>query len=208
MTGLIFITCPSSPHNIKRLNLASTLLRNWEYLDGASNYYLVTSRNAYELEVDPLNPALVPISLEDNAWTGASISDIESYMLDISRVDEKQRPDTDAGLFLIIDDQGVTDGTAIILEHRYEDDEDADEVGAERVTGFNKVRVPWEEVNDIFVNLEIANMNFDEFCGGEDGDEDGWFEYEYESIGMDLSDENREVREVEIRRLREEGLIN
>ncbi|KAK6438875.1 hypothetical protein LTR95_004921 [Oleoguttula sp. CCFEE 5521] len=205
MTGLIFVTCPSSPHNIKRLNLAFTLLRNWEYLDGASNYHLVISRNAYELEATPLATTVVPISLDDNAWTGASISEMEAYMLDISRVDEKQRPDTDAGLFLIIDDQGVVDGTAVLLEHRYEADEDADEEGAERVTGFNKVRVPWEEVNDIFVNLEIANMNFEEFCEEDQGNEQGWFEYA--PIGLDLSEENREVREVEIRRLREQGLI-
>ncbi|OQO08343.1 hypothetical protein B0A48_06213 [Cryoendolithus antarcticus] len=204
MTGLIFNPCPSSPHNIKRLNLAFTLLRNWEYLEGAANYYVITSRNAYELEADSLNPTLIPISLEDNAWTGASISDIAAYMLDLNRVDEKQRPDTDAGLFLIIDDQGVADGTAIILEHRYEDAEE-DEDGGERVTGFNKVRVPWEEVNDIFVNLEIANMNFEEFCGEDEGDGDGWFEYE--SIGLELNDANREAREVEIGRLRGEGLI-
>ncbi|KAK6438878.1 hypothetical protein LTR95_004924, partial [Oleoguttula sp. CCFEE 5521] len=154
MTGLLFLTAALLDH--KRLNLALTTLRDWQFDSGSFNFYLVTTRNAYELEANPLPPTLVPLPQNfENAWTNASIPDLESYMLDVTRgLGETTKAGTPTAQFIVIDEEGLRNGTAILLERHVDDDVD-DEDDIVLTDRFDKVRLPWEKVHSMFVNLDL-----------------------------------------------------
>jgi hypothetical protein len=59
----------------------------------------------------------------------------------------------------------------------------------------------------IWCNLDIANMNFEEFVGEEEGDKQGWFMYQ--SIYEDDDDHkaNLEKKDKKVERWRQEGYV-
>ena len=73
---------------------------------------------------------------------------------------------------------------------------------------FSKVRVPWEEVTSMFVNLDIANMDFEDFCNEEHGDdEDNWFSWNSSEFGaaLGLDEDELAKRGEAIKKLEDEG---
>nr|OQO27151.1 hypothetical protein B0A51_05146 [Rachicladosporium sp. CCFEE 5018]OQO28593.1 hypothetical protein B0A51_05412 [Rachicladosporium sp. CCFEE 5018] len=205
MTGLLFLTAALLDH--KRLHLALTTLRDWQFDSGSSNFHLVRSRNAYEVEADPLPPTLVPLPQNfENAWTNATIPNLESYMLEITRgLGETTNAGTPTAQFIVIDEEGLRNGTVVLLERHVDDDVD-DEDDIVLTDKLDKVRLPWEKVHSMFVNLDLANMDFRDFTDWQEGDAEGWFEYV--DFGDDLPEKEREELEREIERLRGEGLVD
>ncbi|OQO08339.1 hypothetical protein B0A48_06209 [Cryoendolithus antarcticus] len=184
MAGLVFIT--ASPR-LKPLNRALTLLRDWEYNEGEPGFCVVTTRNAYELETTKNPLALTEVPLPDpheNAWTAASLDDIEAYMRDVHRCLPESRFRVRTTLFLVIDDEGLEADEVVLL------------------------RVPMEEAHTMFVNLDVANMSFEDFADGDEGaDEDGWWVYAGVG-GPDLFEESLEAREVEMERDFDNAWVN
>jgi len=202
MSGLLFVTASEATH--KDINLALTYLRDWEYGDGDSSFKLVTTRNAYDLERPSgdrprdVNATLTPVPRDiDNTWAGAPLEDIEAYCIDLDR-------SKDAGvnthLYLVIDNEGLKDKTCILGE-RWIEWEANPITYPER---FKKFRVPWDEAYLVWCNLDISNVNFEEFATEGEGDGDGWFQYQAEGA-PDMSEENLQMRSDEIEKLRQHG---
>jgi hypothetical protein len=83
-TGLLFVTAPEADY--KAVNLLIHHLRDWEYFNDANdglNFHLVTTKNAYDLELAPGSNHLdaTPPALDatlDNGWAGATLKDVEA----------------------------------------------------------------------------------------------------------------------------------
>lgn len=206
-TGLLFVTAPEADH--KLINLLLMRLRDWEYGGGQDRLHLMTTKNAYDLDPPAMplrsgtqekgetSPPL-PSSL-DNAWAGATLEDVEAFCIDLKRNDDGKGM-YNKSLFVVVDSTDVRAQTCILGERAI--DEEADTFTW--LDKFNKMRIPWDDLYVTWCNLDIANMNFDEFTH-EDGDENGWFTYR--EIGDDLSEGNQRKRDREIQRFRDAGHI-
>jgi hypothetical protein len=192
-TGLLFVTAPEADY--KLINLMLLHLRDWQYGSG-DGFKLVTTKNAYDLESDTTStsPPLSSSSL-DNAWAGAALEDVEGFCMDL-----------DETMYVVVDSTGAQ-AHSCILGHRAIDAEAEEFIQLDR---FDKMRVPWEKLYSPWCNLEIANMDFEEFTqeggGGGEG-EDGWFTFQDVTEGDDLCEESRAERDREIQRFRDAGHI-
>lgn len=207
MSGLLFIIAPEADY--KLINRILLYLRDWEY-GALDSFKLVNTKNAYDLDsfdkgsgIESTTPP-VPADFE-NAWAGASLEDIEDFCLDLGR------GDTNSGkghLYVIVDSQGVDDHTCLLGERMIEYENEPISY-PER---FKKMRLPWDETYLTWCNLNIANMNFEEFTEERDADYEEtltrqWWTYRSVSDGPDLSEKNRQERDYELERLRVKGMV-
>jgi hypothetical protein len=205
-TGLLFVTAPEADH--KSINLILLQIRDWGYGSGDS-FKLVTTKNAYDLDppvnspqgrLDATSPPL-DSSLE-NAWAGASLEDVEAFCLDLNR-----RGPYNPTLYVVVDSEGLQAHTAILGKQAssYEEDEF-------RYLGyFMKMRMPQDSVYMVWCNLDISNMDFEDYMQEEDGTSgekpDGWFTFDEDTGGGFFSEEDLQRRNREIERLRRAGHI-
>lgn len=215
MSGYLFVTAPEADY--KAVNLLLHELSNWAYNDGEADFQVIATKNAYDFELpagsyreDPTLPTLN--STFNNAWAGSSLKDVEDFCLDVLNAE-----DASAGpsLFLVVDAAGFQGRNAILVERAIgEEGEDF-----KTLDSFVKMRLPWDEVNSAWVNLDIANVSFDEMGelkedhaddggGGERVDQeigDGW--HEYQLMGADLSEKNAKKKEKALQRLKDDGRV-
>jgi hypothetical protein len=185
MAGLFFVT--ASEADFKIVNHALLCMRDWEESDGAlDNFKLVTDKTAFQN--DNNGTSLLWKSLLENAWNGAKLKDVEAYCMDLRQSDDEQKG---ANLFVVLDSVGIEDKTCILASLP---DEYHENPGAFRGR-YDKVRVPWGDLYSIWSNLDIANMNFEEFVEEEEGDQQGWFTYQ--SI---FGDDNDDVRKAGLKK--------
>lgn len=210
-TGLLFVTAPEADH--KLINLLLLRLRDWEYGNGADRFHLMTTKNAYDLDPPAMplrsgtqdqgetSPPL-PSSL-DNAWAGAALEDVEAFCIDLERNDDDAKRTYNKSLFVVVDSTDVRAQTCILGERAI----DHEAPTFTRLDGFNKMRVPWDQLYLTWCNLDIVNMGFEDFTYEEDGEggENGWFSFKEHDD--DLSDGNRRKRDREIQRFRDAGHI-
>lgn len=204
MTGLLFVIAPEADHKI--INQILLHIRDWEY-DSFDSFKLVNTKDADDLEpfeeggsIDATEPP-VPIDIE-NAWAGNSLEDVEEFCLDLDRGSKSGK----GHLYVVVDSQGVRDKTCILGERMIEYEK-------EPITypeRFKKMRLPWDETYLTWCNLEIANMNFEEFTENGDAEYEEtltrqWWTYRSVGNGPDLSDENRQKRDTRIEELRRES---
>ncbi|KAF7196931.1 hypothetical protein HII31_01849 [Pseudocercospora fuligena] len=200
-SGPVFVT--ASTVGFKNLNRFLLGVHDWEYGSGA-RFSIVDSKNAYEVAerykdgVEPVEPGHFTEDNFESPWSGLSIKDVEAFCIDAAKTTEREEP----SLFLILDDQGIQDETVIIAQRHFGEDDKYTNV-------FDKVRMPWQGVYSMWCNLDIANMDFEDFCEGDEADEDGWWEANDfgKSVGDDMSDENRELKDKMLRELQEAGKI-
>lgn len=206
MTGILFITAERADH--KAINRMLLYLRNWEY--GEPNFwddlYLMTSRDAKNIPPKPedrdsiggTSPPVPPSITNDNAWKGASIKDIEAFMLSIS--DPDVNPGYENTLWFCVDDKGLADGTCIVAERHCDSEAEPIKFSDK----WNKVRLPWGEVSLMLANLEVANMDFEDFCDGNEPDEEGWC-IKSDELREDISEENVRKRRETIEEFERNG---
>ncbi|KAM0720107.1 hypothetical protein Q7P37_004243 [Cladosporium fusiforme] len=213
-TGLLFVTAPEADH--KSINLILLQIRDWGYGSGDS-FKLVTTKNAYDLDVSPINPhgRLEPTSPPldsrfENAWAGASLEDVEAFCLDLKR--EGPLP-YNASLYIMVDSEGLQALNGVLGKQA--SDFEADKFRYLDV--YNKMRIPWDQVYMVWCNLDISNMDFEEYTkeieAGVDEDGNvgvapgGWFSFE-DGFGDDFFvKEDKERRDKEIEQFRQDGLI-
>jgi len=199
MSGLLFIIAPEADNQaISRVLLH---LRDWEY-DSGDRFKLVNTKNAYDLDDDLETSPPIPVGLE-NSWAGAPLEDVEAYCLDLDRNDLKS---ANPHLYLVVDSQGLQDQTCILGERACKWEEDP----ITYADHYKKMRLPWEEAYLTWCNLDISNMNFEEFTEEADVDYEEtitrrWWTYRSVNSGPDLSDEKRQERDRELDRLRSES---
>ncbi|KAK4609226.1 hypothetical protein CLAFUW4_14239 [Fulvia fulva] len=198
-TGTIFITASNA--DFKVANRFLLLIRDWEYGSG-DRFHIKIDKNHVRFDANGYNNTVTDagsLTADNftNEWKGASLSDVETWMLEATRQD----PTGDPSLWILLDDEGVEQQTCILAERRMPEDN----YGMDPKPTFtlNKIRLSWEEVYSPWCNLDIANMSFDEFTA--DGpDAEGWWEYD-SSSSSDLPDEKKQERDNEVQRLKEEG---
>lgn len=228
--GLLFVTAPEADY--KTINLLLLNLRVWEH-DLDDQYRLVTTKNAFDLEISPaifpdgsknMGETSPPLhSSLENAWAGNTIEDVEGFCLDLCRTNEKDdngitKPDNDGNMFIILDSQALEKREVVLaLRANIWEGEDKDKYVA--LDKFMKIRVPWEALWSVWVNLDLADMNWEEFTEDgytEDGDErdigndsspdDCW--YAYRSSGdCGINEKDRKRRDDLITHMREKGQI-
>lgn len=181
MPGALFVNTSSADY--KLVNRLLLHLRDWEYGEDPTwdNFHLITTEIIPATDDDCAKPPITETGLSNNIWASRSISDIESFML---RERETKETGLNLNTFIILDEQGVKDGTIVLLDSPYNGDEEKME------EKFYKVRVPWAKAYIMWCNLDIANMNFEEFVDEEQGDD--WWTY---SVDQDEDTEDENVKE-------------
>jgi hypothetical protein len=196
MAGLLFIT--ASKADYKNINEVLLSMRDWNNSnDDLNAFKLVNDRSA--TQIDDVGTPIPLKSPPENAWSGASLQDIEAYCLNLERGEQKG-----AALFVVVDSEGLKNKTCILasLPEVYYDDPGA--FGGK----YDKVRVPWDDVYMIWCNLDIANMNFEEFVEEEEErDEQGWFTYQSIYEGDEEHQRGLERRDRKIEKWRRLGLV-
>lgn len=186
MPGALFVNTESADH--KLVNRLLLHLRDWEYGEDPTwdNFHFIRTEilPVNDDEVDTTSPPITENDLSNNIWANKSISDIQSFMLS----QRENEVGLNVNTFLILDEQGVKDGTIVLLDPPYNDDDDKME------EKFNKVRLPWEKAYIMWCNLDIANMNFDDFAEEDaDGDDEEWWTYTVDQ--EEETDEAKNVKE-------------
>lgn len=205
---LVFVTATSAEYKIINRFLLDS--GNPDESPGADyQWHVLLHKDATRLEENPetTRPGSEGLRSEKftNAWSGASISEVEAFALQASIC-------VFSGLILVLDDEGVKERTVILAERAIVYEEDGAKSVEERqvvLDEFNKVRVPWYEVTDMAMNLWVANMGFEEFAASheEKAYRGGWFDYRadvFSSKGRE--DEERRARAAELKRLEADGL--
>ena len=198
MVSFLFVTAPAA--DIKTINRALLHMREWgtgfdETFDPCK---LKIDKAPYteDASEDDQSPSPPLRDLSDNAWSGASTEDVESYCFDYVQAGAPN----DGHLFAILDAAAIESKTCILANLPYEYYDDPSTFRGK----YNKVRVPWDEFYLMWCNLDIANMNFEEFTeeGEDGGDDQGWFTYNSVSNGSDISEEGAKKRDAMLERLR------
>jgi hypothetical protein len=199
MAGLLLITAPEA--NYKNINEALLSMRDWNNSnDDLDVFKLVTNRSTTQNNED--GTPIPSKSPPENAWSGISLEDVEAYCLDVEQGDNEQKG---AGPFVLIDSAGLESKTCIMasLPEKYYENPAA-------FRGrYDKVRVPWDDVYMIWCNLNIANMNFEEFVEEEEGEGDvqGWFTYQSIYEGDEEHEKGLERRDQKIEEWRRLGHV-
>lgn len=206
MPAALFIITSSAEHKI--VNRLLLHLRDWEYGEDPSwdTFHLITTNSLPAADSECTKPPITESDLSNNIWANKSISDVESFIIS-ERNKEAKETDLNLDTFVILDEQGVKDGTIILLDSPYNDDED------KKDEKFNKVRLPWEKAYIMWCNLDIANMDFDDFV--EEDNEGEWFTYsaflphdndDTQKIYDESASQVKEKREKAIADLEEKGM--
>ncbi|KAI5364569.1 hypothetical protein Slin15195_G041060 [Septoria linicola] len=207
MAGTLFITAASA--DFKIVNRLLLHLRDWAHESG-DRFYVVTSRDTADpddqlSDLRSTETTQGDITAENwqNVWAGATIAELTAFCLEAVQKGTKRRC---PGLFLALDEQGVTDETVIVFYQIFDSDI---EISGPKLTtgdGFKKVRMPWSAAYLMWCNLEIANMNFEEFADNQEiPDDGGWYETGGLASYDGLDEQQHRNREVEIARFESEG---
>jgi hypothetical protein len=168
MAGLLFVTALEA--DFKIINHALLYMRDWEESNGELDVLrLVTDRTGTQNHQD--GTPLPLKSLPENVWTGATLEDVETYCLSLDCGDDEH---PGASLFVVIDSEGLKNRTCVLASMP---DEHYETPGTFRGR-YDKIRLPWDEFYAVWCNLDISNMNFEEFVEEESGDGHGWYTYQ------------------------------
>jgi hypothetical protein len=190
MAGLLFITAHEANH--ENINEALLTMRDWDDSNGGPDVFKLVADKS-EIPTDEEGTPIPLDHLPENAWTGANLEDIETYCLDLKRSNDDEQKG--ASLFVVIDPEGLKNKDCVLASMP---DGINENPGACRGR-YDKVRVPWDDVYMIWCNLDIANMNFEEFVGEEEGDEQGWFMYQSIFEGDDEHRKSWERKDMKVK---------
>lgn len=193
MSGNKLIIITAEDADLKTINKLILTLRDWEFGDEEIWDHCKIIRttkditaDSQEIDVPPLQEAP---ALE---FRGKTVDEMENLML------AKAKEGSQTSLFLLLDSQGIEQETIIVAHRAINPEEDSDSLYLDE---YDKVRVPWIEAHTMWCNLDIANMNFEEYCEEvDDRPRDGW--YNYKSImGENHHDEFIQRRDKVLREL-------
>ncbi|KAJ6471413.1 hypothetical protein C8R45DRAFT_874961 [Mycena sanguinolenta] len=172
----VFITAKPTA---KALNRALLLIQDFEYSEYPqdSRWTLPTSK-----ELPASAPATtLPVSdiRDSNDFAGMSFSEINKFVRE--NEEALNGLSLSSGDWLIIDQKGFDTSTCIVVEQVYdggEDDEDGEGAGG-YTNEFRACRIPYEQAHSMIVNLDIANMGFEDWVDEDAGEqEDGAWKWQ------------------------------
>lgn len=154
----------------KLINRALLTLRDWEFGEEPlwDTWKIVRTKEAATQLPDMRDVDKPPFQdFQQTEWQGVSIEEVEEFML------RKGKEGGQTSLFAVLDDKGVQDETIIIVKRRINPD-------AEKflwLDEYQKTRLPWIEAHSMFCNLDLANMDFEDFVDEESRNSQGWYTY-------------------------------
>ncbi|KAJ6545401.1 hypothetical protein B0H19DRAFT_1167582 [Mycena capillaripes] len=207
----VFITAARAPPKV--LNRAFLLIHDFQYGEYPATYgwTLLTSK---ELPTTPPPATAVPLpdaASTSNEFASMSLEEINTF------VREHEVLLTNVGIsnsnWLVIDQTGLETSTCIVCEQVYNSGEENEGEGQEGYTSeFCACRMPYEEAWGMIVNLDIANMGFEDFVNEEDGVQaDGtwkWRLFRPNTEESEAPSEEEVKREKALQALRETGDVD
>ncbi|KAJ7784205.1 hypothetical protein B0H16DRAFT_1657921 [Mycena metata] len=180
---------------VTALNRAFLLIQDFEFGEYPkdSQWTLITSKEASS---EPPPATVLPISdiSDNNAFASSSMAEISTFIRE--NEDFMGKMGVSTGDWLIIDQKGLETSTCLACERFYDPGEDEEGGGGEAgMTGeFRACRLPYEWAWSIICNLDIANMDFEDFVDVNAGEqEDGSWKW----MSFDPSTEDNEEETAE-----------
>ena len=128
------------------------------------------------------------------------MDEVESFVLNIDNARSSIGGRVNGTLYLLFDSQGLEDKTCIIAQRRYDGEID------KHIDAFDKVWAPWDDINLMWTNLDIGNMNFDEWCVDRGCDKDFWWRWKGIEL-LEMDKDKRATKEEDIKKFEEEGNV-
>ncbi|KAJ7141583.1 hypothetical protein C8R46DRAFT_581351 [Mycena filopes] len=178
----------------KALNRALLLIQDFEFGDYPkdSRWTLLTSKDDPPPEAPPATVLPVADISGANAFAGCSLTEINAFIR--ANEDYMAKMGVSAGSWLVIDQKGLETSTCLVCEQVYDSD-----AGKGGMTGaFRACRLPYERAWGMTVNLEIANMGFEDFVDEDAGEQDDG-SWKWISFDADGGEDDGES-EVEVKR--------
>ncbi|KAF7343216.1 hypothetical protein MVEN_01752900 [Mycena venus] len=205
----VFITGKPPP---KALNRALLLIQDFEFGEYPedSQWTLLTSK---KLPSTAPGATSLPVSdiRDNNDFSSMSLAEINDFIR--ANEDALSAIDISSGDWLVIDQKGFETSTCLVCEQFYNPGEESEGEGEEGLTDeFRAARLPYEEAHGMIVNLDIANMGFEEYVDEEAGvQEDGAWRWQSFSSGADDNDDMTDEdikREKALQELRDGGHVD
>ncbi|KAF2152884.1 hypothetical protein K461DRAFT_293200 [Myriangium duriaei CBS 260.36] len=165
MSDPLLVVTATAGVDAKFLTRLAIELRDYEFCE-----YTETNDDRYVVALSPsdakksirLQPPILDWKDQDNHFAGKTLQEIETFATEYQNEEDTE---VDYYNFFVIDDRAVQDGTCVLLSRRM------DEEGQWRE--FQKMRLPRGSADTTWANLNIANMDFEDFCAEpEDGPAD------------------------------------
>ena len=161
------------------MNKAFLLLQDFELTNSFDDprWVLLTSSNLPDEAPKPnVAPPLEDVSSND--FAGLSFDDINTFIR--SNESKIKALDLTIANWVIIDQKGIDSSTCLVVDQVYDSEADSDDGGGEgRMTDdFKAARVPYTQAWAMFANLDITNMDFEEWVDEDAGvQEDGAYKW-------------------------------
>ncbi|KAJ7349898.1 hypothetical protein DFH08DRAFT_1079173 [Mycena albidolilacea] len=207
----VFVTAKPSSRVLKALNRALLLIQDFEYAEypAGSEWVLLTSA---QLPSAAPGPTLLPVTVADfsggNAFVSMSLAEISAFV--DANSDALLKIDVTWAHWVVIDQKGLETSTCLVCKCGSDFDEDEEEEeGGGSTSEFQACRMPYEMALSMVVNLDIANMNFEDFVDEKAGvQEDGvwkWRSFDPSDRGTDDMTAEEIKREKALQELRDGG---
>jgi hypothetical protein len=203
-----------TPKRHQALNRALLLIQDFEYAEypTSSQWVLLTSA---QLPSAAPGPTLLPVAHVDfgvgngggNAFASKSLAEISAFV--DANSDALRKIDVSWAHWVVIDQKGLETSTCLVCKCGSGFDEDEEEGGRGSTSEFRACRMPYEMALSMVVNLDIANMNFEDFVDERAGEqEDGawrWRSFDPGDRGTEDMTVAEIKREKTLRELRNGG---
>jgi len=174
-------------------NRAFLLIQDFEFSEypADARWTLLTSK---QLPAAAPHATTLPLpDLSRNAFASLSLADINAFVR--AHEDALKALDLSAGNWLVIDQKGLETGTALVCEQRYNHGGEG-AAGPGYTQAFRACRLPYAQAHGMIVNLDIANIWFEEAVDGAAGEQaDGSWKWQ-----PFVPDETEEKRPEEVKR--------
>ncbi|KAF8215110.1 hypothetical protein K438DRAFT_2008567 [Mycena galopus ATCC 62051] len=190
------------------------LIQDFEYTKypEESRWTLLTSTVLPNARPSTTSVPLSDSALSINDFASMSLVDVNTFVS--THEDSFKEIEISNFNWLVIDQRGLETSTCLVCENFYNCGEEWGGEGAgEWTTDFRACRLPWEEAWITFANLDVANMQFEDFVDVEAGEQaDG--SWRWESCIPDTKGEEiilsaaEEKRENALRALRDSGFVD
>ncbi|KAJ7753296.1 hypothetical protein B0H14DRAFT_3512752 [Mycena olivaceomarginata] len=207
----VFVTAKLSP---RALNRALLLIQDFEYADypAGSKWVLLTSA---QLPSAAPGPMLLPVTHVDfsadngggNAFASKSLAEISAFV--DANGDALLKIGVTWAHWVVIDQKGLETSTCLVCKCGSGFDEEEEEGGGGLTSEFRACRMPYEMALSMIVNLDIANMDFEDFVDEKAGvQEDGvwkWRSFDPSDRGTEDMTAEEIKREKALQELRDGG---
>ncbi|KAF7296245.1 hypothetical protein HMN09_01093600 [Mycena chlorophos] len=203
---VVFLT--ASNVDAKALTRAFLAMHDFEFNEYPPSWgFVLTTSKTLPASKPP--PTTLPITtLQASEYENLSLSEINAFVR--SHEQALSAADLSHEQWVVLDQAGLEGGTCVVFDHWLrdedddddddDDDEDEDEGAGGGNDRFRACRVPWKQAHSMLSNLDIANMDFEDFVDEDAGAEaDGTWKFTMDEEESTKVGEKRKKVEDELR---------